>query len=109
VQNYVIFQYKIEKSKLLESIKVTPYLREPIIEDDGEKGYKVVTSMVEEKNTERVMRDLLDAHASNLKVLNIASTMIVGDAISTKLREPDRISPVPLALGPRVRYESPWI
>ena len=79
MQNRVLFQYKIRKAKLRESIKVTPYLREPTINDDAEKGWVAVSSVVEEKNTARVMRDLLSAGACDLKVLNIASTMIVGD------------------------------
>jgi ATP phosphoribosyltransferase-like protein len=89
VRNCVFLQYKIRKSKLRESIKVTPYIKEPTITDDAEKGWKAVSSMVEGKNTAMVMRDLLNAGACDLKLLNIASTMIVGDAIriSTKSRE----------------------
>jgi ATP phosphoribosyltransferase len=69
----------IRKAKLRESIKVTPYIKEPTINNDEEKGWVAVTSVVEEKNTARVMRDLVGVGAYKLKVLNIASTMVVGD------------------------------
>jgi ATP phosphoribosyltransferase-like protein len=79
VQSCVLFQYKIRKVKLRESIKVTLYLREQTIKDDAEKGWVAVSSVVEEKGAARVMHDLLSAGACDLRVPNIANTMIVGD------------------------------
>lgn len=73
-QRFVLCQYNIERSRLVEAKQITPGKRAPTITTLDEEGWVAVSSMVEKKRIALVMDDLTRVGAQDILVLDIHNT-----------------------------------
>ncbi|TDZ60817.1 ATP phosphoribosyltransferase [Colletotrichum trifolii] len=73
-QKFVLCQYNIERSRLVEAKAITPGKRAPTITTLDEEGWVAVSSMVEKKKIALVMDDLTRVGAQDILVLDIHNT-----------------------------------
>lgn len=73
-QKYVLCQYNVPRSKLLEATKITPGRRAPTITALEEPDWVAVSSMVEKKNIANVMDALTGVGATDILTLNIENS-----------------------------------
>jgi ATP phosphoribosyltransferase len=70
-QRYVLCQYNIERSRLVEATKITPGKRSATVTTLDESGWVAVSSMVETKKIALVMDNLTRIGAQDILVLDI--------------------------------------
>ncbi|KAK4230928.1 putative ATP phosphoribosyltransferase [Podospora fimiseda] len=70
-QKYVLCQYNVPRSQLVEATKVTPGKRAPTVTSLEEEGWVAVSAMVEKKRIAPVMDDLSKIGATDILVLDI--------------------------------------
>ncbi|KAJ4320603.1 ATP phosphoribosyltransferase (ATP-PRTase) (ATP-PRT) [Fusarium piperis] len=70
-QRYVLCQYNVERSRLIEATKVTPGKRAATVTALDEEGWVAVSSMVESKKIALVMDELTRIGAQDILVLDI--------------------------------------
>src|SRR5271156_4877007 len=73
-QKYILCQYNVPRSMLLQAKKITPGKRAPTITALDESDWVAVSSMVEKKIIATVMDDLTAVGATDILVLEIANT-----------------------------------
>ncbi|TVY27421.1 ATP phosphoribosyltransferase [Lachnellula hyalina] len=73
-QQYVLCQYNVKRTDLVQAAKITPGKRAPTINALEEEGWMAVSSMVEKKKIATVMDELTAMGATDILVLNIANT-----------------------------------
>lgn len=78
-QKYVLCQYNIPRSKLVDGCKITPGKRAPTITSlgstlAGEEDWVAVSAMVEKNRIAVAMDDLTVVGAKDILVLNIQNT-----------------------------------
>jgi ATP phosphoribosyltransferase len=70
-QRYVLCQYNIERTHLVEATKITPGKRSATVTTLDESGWVAVSSMVETKKIALVMDNLTRIGAQDILVLDI--------------------------------------
>ena len=70
-QKYVLCQYNIPRTRLVEATKVTPGKRAPTVTTLDEEGWVAVSAMVEKKRVASVMDALAQVGATDILVLDI--------------------------------------
>ncbi|KAM3547253.1 hypothetical protein ARSEF4850_010132 [Beauveria asiatica] len=73
-QKFVLCQYNVERSKLVEATKITPGKRAATITQLDAEGWVAVSSMVEKKKIALVMDKLTRVGAQDILVLDIHNT-----------------------------------
>ncbi|KAM3497212.1 hypothetical protein MY11210_009714 [Beauveria gryllotalpidicola] len=73
-QKFVLCQYNVERSKLIEATKITPGKRAATITQLDAEGWVAVSSMVEKKKIALVMDELTHVGAQDILVLDIHNT-----------------------------------
>ncbi|TQV96017.1 hypothetical protein V2A60_001173 [Cordyceps javanica] len=73
-QKFVLCQYNVERSKLVEATKITPGKRAATITQLDADGWVAVSSMVEKKKIALVMDELTRVGAQDIIVLDIHNT-----------------------------------
>ncbi|KAK4168719.1 putative ATP phosphoribosyltransferase [Cladorrhinum sp. PSN259] len=70
-QKYVLCQYNVPRSQLVDATQVTPGKRAPTVTSLEEEGWVAVSAMVEKKRIAPVMDDLTKIGATDILVLDI--------------------------------------
>jgi ATP phosphoribosyltransferase len=73
-QKYILCQYNVPRSMLLQAKAITPGKRAPTVTPLDESDWVAVSSMVEKKTIATVMDDLTEIGATDILVLEIANT-----------------------------------
>ncbi|VBB72709.1 Putative ATP phosphoribosyltransferase [Podospora comata] len=73
-QKYVLCQYNVPRTQLVDATKITPGKRAPTVTSLEEDGWVAVSAMVEKKRIAPVMDDLTKVGATDILVLDIHNT-----------------------------------
>lgn len=75
-QKYVLCQYNVARTKLVEATKITPGRRAPTINSLEETGWVAVSAMVEKRDVAGVMDRLTEVGATDIIILGITNTRV---------------------------------